>query len=162
MQWVATVRLLWIHSIRFYSLQTVNKLIKHWRHTSMFLKNLITHFALLAYVVVTLREDYNTFRYWVKDDNSRHHREKIAPIFHKCLLQRKLNNSENIFMDNRKPQCKYRKTATYKPLPPNPQPPPPPPTPVIWPSACKQKNTSIISPLQMCGTEFDLLWRFEP
>ena len=146
MQWVATVRLLWIHSIRFYSLQTVNKLIKHWRHTSMFLKNLITHFPFLAYVVVILREDYNTFRYWVKDDNSRHQREKIAPIFPKCQLQRKLNNSENIFMDNREPQCKYRKL----------------PLPVIWPSACKQKNTSIISPLQMCGTEFDLLWRFQP
>ena len=60
----------------------------------MFLKNLITHFALLAYVIVNLREDYNTFRYWVKDDNSRHLREKIALIFHKCQLQRKVNNSE--------------------------------------------------------------------
>ena len=54
-------------------------------------------------------------------------------------------------------------TATYKTLPtPSTTPSPPPPTPVIRPSACKQKNTSIISPLQMCGTEFDLLWRFEP
>ena len=156
MQWVATVRLLWIHSIRFYSLQTVNKLIKHWRHTSMFLKNLITHFPFLAYVVVILREDYNTFRYWVKDDNSRHLREKIALIFHKCQLQRKVNNSENIFVDIRRPQCKYRKLPLISP------PPPHAPTPVIWPSACKHKNTSIISPLQMCGTEFDLLWRFEP
>ena len=49
-------------------------------------------------------------------------------------------------------------TATYKPL----TTPTPTLTPVIRPSACKQKNTSIISPLQMCGTEFDLLWRFEP
>ena len=152
MQWVATVRLLWIHSIRFYSLQTVNKLIKHWRHTSMFLKNLITHFPLLAYVVVILREDYNTFRYWVKDDNLRHQREKIALIFHKCQLQRKVSNSEKNFVDNREPQCKYRKLPLKSPSP----------TPVIWPSACKHKNTSIISPLQMCGTEFDLLWRFEP
>ena len=154
MQWVATVRSLWIHSIGFYSLQTVNKLIKHWRHTSMFLKNLITHFPFLAYVVVILREYYNTFRYWVKDDNSRHQREKIAPIFHKCQLQRKVKDSEKSFVDNREPQCKYRKLPHWAPPHPNP--------PVIWPSACKHKNTSIISPLQMCGTEFDLLWRFEP
>ena len=75
----------------------------------MFLKNLITHFPFLAYVVVILREDYNTFRYWVKDDNSRHQREKIAPIFHKCQLQRKVNDSEKSFVDNREPQCEYRK-----------------------------------------------------
>ena len=73
----------------------------------MFLKNLITHFALLAFVIVILREDYNTFRYWVKDDNSRHQREKIAPIFHECQLQRKLNNNEKILVDN---------TAPLKPL----------------------------------------------
>ena len=104
------------------------KLRKHWRHTSMFLKNLITHFALLSYVVVILREDYSyTFRYWVKDDNSRHQREKIAPIFHKCQLQRKLNNSENIFVDNREPQCKYRKLPLISPSPPPPLPPPLPP-----------------------------------
>ena len=125
MQRVPTVRLLWIDSIRFYLLQTVNKLIKHWRHTSMFLKNLITHFALLAYVVVTLREDYNTFRYWVKDDNSRHQREKIAPIFHKCQLQRILNNSENICVHNRELQCKYRKLPLISP---SPFPPPTPPS----------------------------------
>ena len=158
MQWVPTVRLLWIDSIRFYLLQTVNKLIKHRRRHFNVLKKLITHFALLAYVVVILREDHNTFRYWVKDDNSRHQREKVAPIFHKCQLQRKLNNSENICVDNREPQCKYRKLPLISPSPP----PPTFPTPVIWLSACKHKNTSIISPLQMCGTEFDLLWRFEP
>ena len=125
---MATVRLLWIHSIWFYSLQSVNKLIKHWRHTSMFLKNLITHFALLAYVVVILREDYNTFRYWVEDDNSRHQREKIALVYHKCQLQRKLNNSEKNFVDNREPQCKnrYRKLPLLSPSPPPPLPPPPP------------------------------------
>ena len=127
MQWVPTVRLLWIDSIRFYLLQTVNKLIKLRRRHFNVLKNLITHFALLAYVVVILREDHNTFRYWVKDDNSRHQREKIAPIFHKCQLQRKLNNSENICVDNREPQCKYRKLPLISPSPP----PPTFPTPVI-------------------------------
>ena len=126
----------------------------------MFLKNLITHFALLAYVVVILREDYNTFRYWVKDDNSRHQREKIAPIFHKCQLQRRLNNSENIFVDNREPQCKYRKLPLISP---SPSPAPPPPPPQLYDHLpVNKKNTSITSPLQMCGTEFDLLWRFEP
>ena len=158
MQWVATVRLLWIHSIRFHSFQTVNKLIKHWRRHSNVLKR-IWSLTLHCWpsVIVILREDYNTFCYWVKDDNSRHQREKIAPIFHKCQFQRKFsNNSEKIFVDNREPQCKYRKLPLISPSPP------PPPTPVIWPSACKEKNTSIISPLQMCGTEFDLLWGFEP
>ena len=51
-------------------------------------------------------------------------------------LQRKLNNSENIFVDNREPQCNYRKLPLISLSPP----PPPPPTPVIWPSACKQKK----------------------
>ena len=99
----------------------------------MFLKNLITHFALLAYVIVILREDYNTFRYWVKDDNSRHLREKIALIFHKCQLQRKVNNSEKHFVDNREPQCKYRKLPLISPSPPPPPPLPPPPPPPLPP-----------------------------
>ena len=100
--------------------------MKHWRHTSIFLKNLITHFALLAHVIVILREDYNTFRYWVTDDNSRHQREKIALIFHKCQLQRRLNNTENIFVDNREPQCKYCKLPHISPSPSTP------PTPQLY------------------------------
>ena len=53
-------------------------------------------------------------------------------------------------------------TATYKPLT-TPTPTPPPPLPQLYDHLpVNKKNTSIISLLQMCGTEFDLLWRFEP
>ena len=102
---MATVLLLWIQSIRFYSLQTVNKLIKHWRRHFNVLKESDHSLCIAGLCCCYLKRRL----YWVKDDNSRHQREKIAPIFHKCLLQRKLNNSEKIFVDNREPQCKYLK-----------------------------------------------------
>ena len=94
MQWVAIVRLLWIHSIWFHSFQTVNNQIN---------KRLKTHFNVLKESNRPLcisglcycyykGYDYDTFHYLVKDEckvsnSSRpRHRALIeGVIFRKCI-----------------------------------------------------------------------------